>query len=110
QAGDSLIRARHMAVATGCVPVLPVIADLDEIGFLTPDTLLSLTRRPGRLLVAGGGPYVLPFAQAWRRLGAEVAAIMPDAALAGDDPEQGAIVLRALRAEGLEIHEHAQAI
>jgi pyruvate/2-oxoglutarate dehydrogenase complex dihydrolipoamide dehydrogenase (E3) component len=53
--------------------------------------------------VIGGGPIGLEFAQAFRRLGAEVMVIEAARPLAKDDPECAVVVLEALAREGIDI-------
>jgi len=70
-AGKAL-RFRKAVIATGTRPVHPTIEGLAEAGFLTNETVFSLTERPRRLAVIGGGPIGCELAQAFRRLGCEV--------------------------------------
>jgi len=63
---------KKAVIATGSQPVSPPIEGLIEAGFLTNETVFSLTQRPGRLAVIGGGPIGCELAQAFRRLGSEV--------------------------------------
>jgi pyruvate/2-oxoglutarate dehydrogenase complex dihydrolipoamide dehydrogenase (E3) component len=98
------IRARRMVIATGSAPALPPIAGLDEVAYLTNETIFGLTECPGHLLVVGAGPTGLELAQAYRRLGADVTVFEAAAPLAQHDPESTAIVLDQLRREGIAIH------
>jgi pyruvate/2-oxoglutarate dehydrogenase complex dihydrolipoamide dehydrogenase (E3) component len=70
-AGKTL-RFKKAVIATGTRPVHPTIDGLGEAGFLTNETVFSLTERPRRLAVIGGGPIGCELAQAFRRLGCEV--------------------------------------
>jgi pyruvate/2-oxoglutarate dehydrogenase complex dihydrolipoamide dehydrogenase (E3) component len=70
-AGKSL-KFKKAVIATGTRPVRPAIEGLTEAGFLTNETVFSLTERPRRLAVIGGGPIGCELAQAFRRLGCEV--------------------------------------
>jgi len=70
-AGKTL-RFKKAVIATGTRPVHPTIEGLAEAGFLTNETVFSLTERPRRLAVIGGGPIGCELAQAFRRLGCEV--------------------------------------
>jgi pyruvate/2-oxoglutarate dehydrogenase complex dihydrolipoamide dehydrogenase (E3) component len=63
---------RKAVIATGTRPVHPAIEGLAGAGFLTNETVFSLTERPRRLAVIGGGPIGCELAQAFRRLGCEV--------------------------------------
>lgn len=107
EAGGARIRARRFVIATGSRPAAPPIPGLAEAGFHTNETIFGLRERPRRLLVLGAGPIGLEMAQAHRRLGCEVEVVEAAAALAREDPEAAAVVLAALRAEGVTIREGA---
>ena len=107
EAGGKRIRARRFVIATGSRPAAPPIPGLEDAGYFTNETIFAARQRPRRLLVIGGGPIGLEMAQAHRRLGAEVAVIEAARTLGRDDPEAAAIVLDALRGEGIEIREGA---
>jgi len=70
-AGKAL-RFKRAVIATGTRPIHPTVEGLAEAGFLTNETVFSLTERPRRLAVIGGGPIGCELAQAFRRLGCEV--------------------------------------
>jgi pyruvate/2-oxoglutarate dehydrogenase complex dihydrolipoamide dehydrogenase (E3) component len=70
-AGKTL-KFKKAVIATGTRPVHPAIDGIAEVGFLTNETVFSLTERPRRLAVIGGGPIGCELAQAFRRLGCEV--------------------------------------
>ena len=97
------IKARRFVVATGSSPTVPAIPGLDEVSYLTNETVFDLAECPRRLLVLGAGPIGLELAQAFRRLGAEVVVLEAAAPLAKEDPECAAVVLEALAREGIEI-------
>ncbi len=105
QAGDHTIRARRFVIATGSRPFVPPIAGIDSVPYLTNETIFAQTSPPDHLIVLGGGPIGLEMAQAHRRLGCQVTVIEGAAALGRDDPDAAAIVLAALRGEGIDIRE-----
>ena len=100
---DIEIRARRFVVATGSAPVIPPIPGLTETPFLTNETIFDLTECPQRLVVIGGGAIGLELGQAFRRLGAAVTVIEAASPLGRDDPECAAVVVEALRREGVVI-------
>jgi pyruvate/2-oxoglutarate dehydrogenase complex dihydrolipoamide dehydrogenase (E3) component len=102
-AGDIEIAARRFVVATGSSPALPPIAGLDAVACLTTETAFDLAYCPEHLIVIGAGPIGLEFAQAFRRLGAEVTVLDASAPLAQDDPECAAVVLDQLAREGIRL-------
>ena len=109
QAGDHVITARRIVIATGSGPLVPPIDGLDSVPYLTNETLWELREQPKHLLIIGGGPIGMEMAQAHRRLGSEVTVIEGAKALGKDDPEMAAVVLDNLRAEGINIVEDAMA-
>ena len=104
-AGGQTIRARRFVIATGSRAAIPPIPGVEDVGYLTNETIFALRERPEHLLVLGGGPIGMEMAQAHRRLGCKVTVIEGAKALGRDDPEMAAVVLEALRAEGVVIAE-----
>ncbi|NND17275.1 MAG: FAD-dependent oxidoreductase, partial [Silicimonas sp.] len=109
QAGDTVIEARRIVIATGSSPLVPPIDGVDDVTCHTNETIFDLRERPEHLLVIGGGPIGMEMAQAHIRLGSKVTVIEGLKAMGKDDPEAAAIVLEKVRAEGVEIVEDAQA-
>ncbi len=107
QAGDHLITARRVVVATGSSPLVPPLPGLDQVPYYTNETIFDLRDKPEHLLIIGGGPIGMEMAQAHIRLGCKVTVIEGLKALGKDDPEAAAVVLDSLRTEGVEIHENA---
>jgi pyruvate/2-oxoglutarate dehydrogenase complex dihydrolipoamide dehydrogenase (E3) component len=108
-AGGTRIRARRFVLATGSRPAIPPVPGIESVPYLTNETIFDLRTRPEHLIVLGGGPIGIEMAQAHRRLGSAVTVIEADRALGRDDPETAAVVLAALRAEGVAIREQTAA-
>jgi pyruvate/2-oxoglutarate dehydrogenase complex dihydrolipoamide dehydrogenase (E3) component len=106
-AGDTRIVARRFVVATGSSPAIPPIPGLDQVPYLTNETIFANQQPLPRLVVIGGGPIGLELAQAHRRLGSQVTVIEGARALGKDDPELTSVVLSHVRAEGVVIREGA---
>ena len=102
-AGDVQVKARRFVIATGSSPFIPPVPGLDQVDYLTNETIFSMTRKPAHLLVIGGGPIGMELAQAHRRLGCEVSVVEMFDPLGKDDPELAAIALRKIAAEGVNI-------
>lgn len=102
--GEDRIGAAHVVIATGAAPVVPRIDGLDEVGFLTNETVFDLSDQPKRLVVLGGGAIACELAQAFRRLGSEVTIIEAgDRILSPEEPEASAVIAGVLRRGGIEI-------
>ena len=109
QAGETVITARRIVIATGSSPLVPPIPGLDKVPYETNETLFDLREKPEHLLIIGGGPIGMEMAQAHIRMGSKVTVIEGDKALGKDDPEMAAVVLDTLRDEGIVIEEGALA-
>ena len=66
------IWGRHIVLATGSRPRVPEIPGLREAGYLTNETIFSLTQLPPRLAVIGAGPIGCEMAQSFARFGGAV--------------------------------------
>lgn len=108
--GEQAIKARRFVIATGARSVTPPIPGLDAIACLTAESLATATRRPGRLIVLGGGATGVAVAQAMVRLGSEVTLIDASDLLGSEDPEAVSILRRALLRDGVVLHERAQVL
>jgi pyruvate/2-oxoglutarate dehydrogenase complex dihydrolipoamide dehydrogenase (E3) component len=97
------VKARRFVVAAGSRAAVPPIPGLDQVPYLTNETIFDLTEGPEHLIIIGAGPIGLEMAQAHRRLGARVTVLEAATPLAKDDPECAAIVLDQLAREGVAI-------
>ena len=98
------LTTRSIIVAAGARPLVPPIPGLEEVGYLTSDTVWGLRELPRRLLVLGGGPIGCELAQAFARLGSQVTLMeMQPRILIREDADVAALVEAALRADGVEL-------
>lgn len=104
-AGDHLIRARRIIIATGSAPAVPPIPGIESVPFLTNETVFDNQVLPEHLIVIGGGPIGLEMAQAHRLLGARVTVLEAARVLAKDDPELARLLVQRLAADGIAIEE-----
>lgn len=106
-AADGSVRTlstRSIVIAAGARPLVPPIAGLEEVGYVTSDTVWQLRVLPRRLLVLGGGASGCELAQAFARLGAQVTLVeVAPRLLAREDEEVSALVAQRFRAEGIRV-------
>jgi pyruvate/2-oxoglutarate dehydrogenase complex dihydrolipoamide dehydrogenase (E3) component/uncharacterized membrane protein YdjX (TVP38/TMEM64 family) len=102
-AGKTL-RFKKAVIATGGRAVHPALPGLAEAGFLTNETVFSLTERPARLLVMGGGPIGCEFAQAFQRLGSQVTLLHKhDRIMNKEDPDAAELIQRSFVTDGVHL-------
>ncbi|MDK0748927.1 FAD-dependent oxidoreductase, partial [Clostridium perfringens] len=63
------LSTKNIIIATGAAPFVPPLPGLNDVGYLTSDTLWGLRELPKRLVVLGGGPIGCELAQCFARLG-----------------------------------------
>lgn len=82
------IHAKKFVIATGSSALLPSIKGLDSVGYLTNENLYTQKTLPQRLVILGGKPSAIEFAQAFTRLGSKVSVVVRgDSILPSEDPE-----------------------
>ena len=99
--GEDRLRFRRAILATGARAAVPPIPGLDEVPFLTNETVFGLTEVPDRLLVLGAGPIGCELAQAFARFGSQVTILdIADRPLPREEPEASSVLLDALERDG----------
>ncbi|MGE6265342.1 FAD-dependent oxidoreductase, partial [Aeromonas media] len=66
------LSSRHIVIATGARPLVPKLPGLEQVPYLTSDSLWQLREPPRHLLVLGGGPIGCELAQSLALLGIPV--------------------------------------
>ena len=90
-------------IATGARAAVPSIPGLAEAGFLTNETVFSLTGLPARMAVVGAGPIGCELAQAFRRFGTDVTVIGDNGRLLPrEDADASRVVTAAFVREGIK--------
>jgi pyruvate/2-oxoglutarate dehydrogenase complex dihydrolipoamide dehydrogenase (E3) component/uncharacterized membrane protein YdjX (TVP38/TMEM64 family) len=103
-AGDQTLTTRSIVIATGARPFVPPLPGLDDVGYLTSDTLWGLRELPARLVVLGGGPIGCELAQAFARLGSMVTQVeMAPRIMIREDEDVSAYARGALEADGVAV-------
>jgi pyruvate/2-oxoglutarate dehydrogenase complex dihydrolipoamide dehydrogenase (E3) component len=106
EAGDMRVAFRQALVATGSRARRLEVDGCEDVPTVTSDDLLSdaWATLPGHLICVGAGAVSLEFAQAYRRLGAEVTVVQRGEHLAhGEDEELGDLLKAYLEEEGIAV-------
>jgi pyruvate/2-oxoglutarate dehydrogenase complex dihydrolipoamide dehydrogenase (E3) component len=110
RAGEVEIRPRRFVIATGSHPVAPPIPGLDQVPFLTNETVFANRELPEHLIVIGGGPIGIEMAQAHRQLGARVTVLDIGPLMPRDDPELVALLVERLGGQGITLRPQVQIV
>ena len=106
--GTQRLTARSIVIAAGARPFVPPLPGLDDVGYVTSDTLWDAFARldevPRRLVVLGGGPIGCELAQSFARLGAQVTQVeMAPRLMIREDEEVSALAKASLAADGVAV-------
>jgi len=102
------LTARSIVIAAGARPIVPPLPGLDDVGYVTSDTLwdefAKLDDIPKRIVVLGGGPIGCELSQSFARLGAQVTQVeMGERIMVREDEEVSALARDALQADGVQV-------
>jgi pyruvate/2-oxoglutarate dehydrogenase complex dihydrolipoamide dehydrogenase (E3) component len=102
--GGKTLLFRKAILATGTRPEIPSIPGLADAGYLTNETVFSLTELPQRLAIVGAGPIGCELAQAFARLGSRITLIADHTRILWrEEPSATDILTHALRRDGVEL-------
>ena len=108
EAGDYRIKAKRVAVATGSKPFIPPISGIEEVPYLTNETLFDLIEQPEHLIVVGAGPIGCELAQAFAMLGSKVTVLEAFKSLPKDEADCVDIVKQSMAERGVVLLEPAE--
>ena len=98
------LTTRSIVLATGARPLVPKIAGLDNIEYLTSDNIWNLRELPKRLLVLGGGPIGCELTQCFSRFGSQVTQVeMATRLIPREDADAANEVMQQFASEGITV-------
>ncbi|MFQ4142541.1 mercuric reductase [Chlorogloeopsis sp. ULAP02] len=104
QVAQQILRFKKAVIATGSYPQKLSIEGLEETGYLTNETVFSLTKRPNRLAVIGGGYIGCELAQTFCRLGSQVILLQRGPRLlTHEDADAATIIQATFISEGIQL-------
>jgi len=103
-----VLTTRSIVIGTGARPFVPPLPGLDDVGYVTSDTLwdefAKLDASPARLVVLGGGPIGCELAQSFARLGSQVTQVeMAARIMIREDEEVSNLARDALTRDGVSV-------
>ncbi|WP_329610102.1 dihydrolipoyl dehydrogenase family protein [Pseudalkalibacillus berkeleyi] len=83
-----ILSGKRFVIATGSRPFIPPIKGIEEVNYLTNETIFNLNDLPKRMVVIGGGPIGLEMAQSFARFGSEVTVVETSDRIFGREDEE----------------------
>ncbi|HUE71845.1 MAG TPA: mercuric reductase [Pirellulaceae bacterium] len=111
EVGGQRLEFKRCVIATGARAAKADIPGIEQVGYLTNETVFSLTELPRRLIVIGGGPIGCELAQAFRRFGSEVQLVHRGARLLPkDDPRAADVLQKQFAREGIAVYLNSKTV
>jgi pyruvate/2-oxoglutarate dehydrogenase complex dihydrolipoamide dehydrogenase (E3) component len=105
------VTAKSFILSTGSTIAPPPLPALNDLDCLTSDEALMLERLPKSLIVLGGGPVGVEFAQIFARFDVKVILVQRSPHMLHDFDTDSAVVLeRVFQREGIEVHTDTELI
>lgn len=106
--GDRKLSARYFFICAGGHAFVPPIEGIDQVDYLTSESLFEVNNLPEELVIIGAGNIGTEMAQAMNRLGSKVTVIdMADRLMVNDDPELTEMLRDLLENEGIDYELNA---
>jgi pyruvate/2-oxoglutarate dehydrogenase complex dihydrolipoamide dehydrogenase (E3) component len=103
--GERLLSAPRSFINVGARAVVPDVAGLASVPYLTNSSIVELERIPQHLIILGGSYIGLEFAQMYRRFGSAVTVVERSPVIAArEDPDVSQAIREILEGEGIAIH------
>ena len=101
---DQVLTTKNIIIATGAKPMVPPIPGLDQVDYLTSDTIWEIREQPQKMVVLGAGPIGCEMAQTFARLGSHVTQVQRGArVMEREDPDASDLVAERFRQEGIRL-------
>ncbi|KMM38065.1 dihydrolipoyl dehydrogenase family protein [Guptibacillus hwajinpoensis] len=98
--GENPIKGKRIVISTGSRPNVPPINGVENVSFITNETIFNLDYLPKSVVFIGGGPVGLELAQSLSRFGSDVTVIeTSQSVFKKEDHEIIPIVTKALEKE-----------
>ena len=98
--GAHVVHAKKFLITAGSRPLIPAIAGLNDVPFVTYENFFDVEVLPKRLIIVGGGPVGMEMAQAYQRLGAQVT-VVAKRLLPKEDQDVQTTMQRVFEGEGI---------
>jgi pyruvate/2-oxoglutarate dehydrogenase complex dihydrolipoamide dehydrogenase (E3) component len=107
--GTTALSFAKAAICTGARPAASEIPGIGDVGYLTNETVFSLTQLPPRLAVIGAGPLGCELAQCFARFGSRVTVLARSGhALPREDADAARVVQEQMQRDGVVFVFHSR--
>jgi len=104
------IRGEKIFIVSGARPLIPPIKGIDEVDYLTNETVLQLKEKPESMIIIGGGFIAVEFAHFFAAMGTKVTIVQRGPRLVkNEEPEISELLQKEMR-KRMEIHTNTEVV
>lgn len=100
EVGGHTLSSKAFLITTGGRPLLPPITGLEQVPFVTYESIFDNEVLPQTMIIVGGGPIGMEMAQAYQRLGSQVT-VVASQVLPKEDADVQQLMQTLLEREGV---------
>ena len=108
--GDSIIRGERIFIVSGARPDLPPVKGLEDMEYLTSDTVLKLKTQPKSMIIIGGGYIATEYGHFFSSIGTEVTVIQRSPRLLPDEEPEISELLKEEMSRRISIYTGHEAV
>jgi mycothione reductase len=108
--GNNTINAEKIFIVSGAKPGIPRIKGIENVHYLTSDTVLELETLPKNMIVVGGGYIAAEYGHFFSSIGTKVTIIQRSSKLLPEEEPEISDLLREEMEKGIEIFTNYEAV
>ena len=110
QVGSDRIKGERVFIASGARPLIPPIKGLDQVDYLTNESVLELRDRPDSIAIVGGGYIGVEYGHFFAAMGSKVMVIGRNKRLVPEEESEVSELLKRKMAERMEVYTDTEVV
>jgi dihydrolipoamide dehydrogenase len=108
--GGTSIKGEKLFIVSGARPLIPPIEGIEQVDYLTNETVLQLTECPESLLIIGGGYIAAEYGHFFAAMGSRVTIMQRGARLVSNEEPEISDVLKKKMGSRMDIHLNTEVV
>jgi dihydrolipoamide dehydrogenase len=108
--GNQLIKADKIFIVSGARPSIPNIKGLENVNYLTSDTILELEKTPKRMVIIGGGYIAAEYSHFFSNMGTQITIAQRSSRLSPDEEPEISDLLKEEMEKRMVIFTNYEAV
>ena len=110
KAGDRMIMAERIFIVSGARPRIPPIKGIENVNYLTSDTVLELETPPKTMIIIGGGYIAAEYGHFFSSMGTKVTIVQRGSKLLPDEEPEISDLLKEEMEKRIEVFTSYEAV